>query len=102
MSVIINLPTNTDTQDNGNVKVMRKILTSNVVGTTFSQVSRKVGTTIDLFGLSGDRIMGILCVDTELSPGAILMFGSYDGDFYIGATQTCTMVSTMELRILYV
>lgn len=102
MSVRINLPVNTNTETQNNVKSMKVVLTSDIIGTTFNQTSRRIDTTMNLFGLSQERIVGIFCTDGALTPSSIAVMALFNGAVYVAASQPCTLLyDKIELRILY-
>lgn len=84
---------------NNQLKVKEFTFTTATLGTSFSQTSRAIDTTQNLFGIDATRICSIAARDTTLTPGANMTFGTWGGTLYIATTQTCTLSNTLPVKI---
>lgn len=78
------------------------VLTTTTIGTSFSPTSRMIGDSTTLFGVPAAKILSINIRDGSLSPASILIWGFYSNNFYLAATQQCTLNSNPTFAITYI
>ena len=76
-------------------------LTKETLGTSWTQASRRIGDAISLFGVPTSKIVSIIGRNANFSPSAIGTYGFYDNSFYVAATQTTTLSTSIVFDILY-
>jgi hypothetical protein len=70
-----------------------------------SQTAVSYGSLSSLTGitdLTQDRIVGIFCYQTNLTPASVLALGCYDNNLYAAASQTCVRNGTIKATIAYI
>lgn len=70
-----------------------------------SQTAVSYGSLSSLTGitdLTQDRIVGIFCFQTNLTPASVIMFGCYNDNLYAAASQTCVRNGTIKATIAYI
>ena len=84
------------------LKVQEFMFTTATLGTSFSQTSRAIDTTQNLFGIDATHICSIFIRDNTLTPNANMIFGIWGGTLYMAATQSCTLSDYLPVRIVVV
>lgn len=84
------------------LKVQEFTFTTATLGTNFSQTSRAVGTTQNLFGIDATHICSIFIRDNTMTPSSNVIFGVWSGTLYVAATQSCTLSDYLPVRIVVV
>lgn len=93
----------TDWEDvDGAIGYKEVTLTTETLGTSFSPTSRLIGSASTLFGVAAEKILSITPRDSSLSPSSMLVCGFYGGNFYLSATQPCTLGSSVKFNITYI
>ena len=71
------------------------------VGSSHSQTARLIGQCTTLFGIPATNIYSFGIADAALSPASIMLAGSYLDGFYLATSQSCTLSSSVKIRIIY-
>lgn len=61
-----------------------------------------IATLTGVTGLSQDKVVGITVMQASLTPASNLIFGFYNSNLYIAASQSCTMSGSMTLNVTYI
>lgn len=78
------------------------VLTTEQLGTSFNPTSRMIGDCTTLFGVPATKILSINIRGSSLSPASILVWGTFANNFYLAATQQCTLNNNPSLAITYI
>lgn len=71
------------------------------IGSSMTQTARLIGQCTTLFGIAATSILSIGIADAGLTPASIMVAGTYNDGFYLAATQSCTLSSSVKFRIIY-
>ena len=91
----------------GGLNDVNKILETTIelpfstVGSSITQTARLIGQCTTLFGIPASKILSLNAADAALSPASVMIFGVYADGLYVAATQSCTLNSSVKVRIIY-
>lgn len=85
---------------NNQLKVKEFTFTTSTLGTSFSQTSRSIDTTQNLFGIDATHICSMQMRDNTLAPASCIILGLWDGRLWVAATQSCTLSDTKPVKII--
>lgn len=71
-------------------------------GTSWSQTPRNIGTTKNIFGVADSKFVSALIYNTSFTPSANAIIGTFNGNVYVAATQTTTLLSDCYVKVGYI
>ena len=71
-------------------------------GTSWSPTSRSIGSTQSIFGVAESKFVSAMIYDSNFSPSANAIIGTYAGNVYVASTQSTTLSSDCYVKVGYI